>query len=121
MAKATHRVGFRHFTYGEWREPGQLVDASSWPNRLVLEEQGYLKPLSEKEAGLEASAPPAGAKRKAAKQRPKASARPPQAPQAPEPPASGPAARPPPAPPPSKTTKKASKKAAKKKGAKKAR
>ncbi len=49
MSRATHRVGFRHFTFGEWREPGTLVDASTWPNRGVLEECGYLYPLPPEE------------------------------------------------------------------------
>jgi hypothetical protein len=45
MARATHTIGFRHFTFGKWREPGTPVDASSWPNRALLEESGYLKTL----------------------------------------------------------------------------
>jgi hypothetical protein len=45
MGFATHTVGFRHFTFGRWREPGTPVDASTWPNRIVLEESGYLVKL----------------------------------------------------------------------------
>jgi hypothetical protein len=49
MAKATHRVGFRHFTYGEWREPNSLVDASKDPNLHCLEAGGYLRRLRPEE------------------------------------------------------------------------
>jgi len=49
LERVTHRVGFRHLTDGVWREPGDLVDALDWPNRLVLEQNGYLHPLSAEE------------------------------------------------------------------------
>ncbi len=45
MPKATHTIGFRHFTFGKWREPGTPVDATTWPNRQDLEKAGYLKPV----------------------------------------------------------------------------
>ena len=56
MTLPTHRVGFRHLTDGVWREPGELVDAAEWPNRLVLEQNGYIHALSvEERAELEAA------------------------------------------------------------------
>jgi hypothetical protein len=58
LERVTHRIGFRHLTDGVWREPGDLVDASAWPNRHVLEQNGYLHPLSDAErARLESSSP----------------------------------------------------------------
>jgi hypothetical protein len=60
MARLTHRIGFRHFTFGRWREPGELVDASAWPNRALLEESGYIHPLLEP-IEAEEGAPPAAA------------------------------------------------------------
>jgi hypothetical protein len=56
LERVAHRVGFRHLTDGVWREPGDLVDASDWSNRLVLEQNGYLHPFSDAErARLESS------------------------------------------------------------------
>jgi hypothetical protein len=58
MPRATHLVGSRFFTYGEWREPGTPVDASAWPNRQVLEESHYLVPIPAQEQGGVATAAP---------------------------------------------------------------